>query len=206
MNRLRRPALAAIAAMALMAVVGASTASATVLCKNSTSTTKCTDDYASGTAFEATLTTGSTYVFETSGGTTLDTCTGSTIKGQTTNTGSSTSTLEIFLSSKSWGSCSFTTITLKVGDFEIHHIAGTDSGTLTEVHGSETTLNTIFGTCVYGSGSALNLGTLVGGNPAAIVINTSMPKISGNFACPSTGILTANYTVTSPKPLYVSAG
>jgi len=206
MKYIKMLSLAALAAMALMAVVGATTASATVLCKNSSNTTTCSEDYASGTAIEGTITSGTTAVLETSGGTVLDTCTESTVKGNTETTGGSSATVKGDIKTLTWGSCTRTTNTLAVGSLEIHHTAGSDNGTLTATGTTEVTIDTIFGSCVYGTGTGLNLGTVVGGNPATLSINVGVPKISGNFACPATGIWTANYTVTSPKPLFVSAG
>jgi len=98
------------------------------------------------------------------------------------------------------------TNTLKAGNLSIHHIAGTDNGTLTLTGGYEVTINTIFGTCVFGSGEALDMGKITGGSPATINTEKAvLPKISGNAACPSHGVSSAQFTVTSPSSLYVSA-
>jgi hypothetical protein len=191
--------LAAVAAAALMAFVGAGTASATVLCKEA-KTSGCTNDYASGTSIEATLEGSAELV---AGGFIEDTCTGSTIKGKTSSTGGASSTVGGSASALTWSNCSLTTTTSKLGTLEIHHITGTDNGTLT-ASGFEVTIAQIFGNCVYKSGTGNDLGTLKGGAPATISISTTVTG-GGAFGCPSTATWTAAYTVTSPNPLYISA-
>ncbi len=119
--------LAAVAAMALMAFVGTGTASATVLCKTNL-TTGCAaagQDYPAGTGIHATS--ESSGILETTGGVILDTCTGSTVKGKTSNTGSASTTVSGPIEELAWGVCRRTTNTLKLGSLEVHHIAGTDN-------------------------------------------------------------------------------
>lgn len=209
MKYMKMLGLAAIAAAALMAFVGASSASATVLCKvtpeGANATCPSTQDYPAGTKIESTLEAGTTAILE-SGSTVLDTCTASTVAGETKTTGSATETVKGPITTLSWGTaatpCSKTTDTISKGELEIHWIKGTHNGTLVG-KGSEVTINTIFGTCVYGSSTGITFGTVESGSPAKIAINAVVPKISGNFACPETSRWTANYTVTSPTPLYV---
>lgn len=203
MKYIKMLGLAAVAAAALMAFVGASTASATVLCKEG-KTSGCAaagKAYASGTAVEATLTSGTSAEL-LAGGFLEDTCTGSTIKGTTSNAGSSTETVRGSASSLTWSGCTFTTTTKTLGTLEIHWISGTDNGTLT-ASGFEVNVNQPFGTCTYKSGTGNDLGTLKGGNPASIVISTTVTG-GGAFGCPSTATWNAAYTVTAPKPLFVS--
>lgn len=166
--------------------------------------------YGAGTTIHATQKAGTTAVLETTGTnpTTLDTCTTSTIHGETSNAGSSTTTVSGSIGILSWGvagttPCSKTTDTLNAGELEIHWISGTDNGTLTGKN-AEVTVNTIFGTCVYGTGASFDLGTLVGGTSPTISIDATVPKISGNFACPGEATWTAEYEVTEPHALYVS--
>ncbi len=198
--------LAAVAAMALMAFVGAGTASATVLCKT-TLTTGCAaagQDYPAGTKIHATS--EGSAVLETTGGVVLDTCTGSTVKGKTSNTGGASETVSGPIEELAWGACSRTTNTLKLGSLEVHHIAGTDNGTLTATGGIEVTILTIFGTCTFGTGANLDIGRVTGGAPATIDTDkTVVPKIAGNAACPAHGVWNANFIVTEPTPLYVAA-
>jgi len=201
MKHLKIFGLAAIAGMALVAFLGAGSASATRLC--STNTSPCPEawNYFTGTNVSMSLQESST--LETTGGTVLDTCNEATLQGPTTTFGGATETVKILLTSVTWGSCTRTTNTLSNGELELHWSGATGNGTITG-RGTEWTVNTVFGTCVYGFGPfGVDLGTVKGGNPASVSINALIPKISGNFVCPSEARWTANYRVTSPWPLYV---
>jgi hypothetical protein len=57
--------------------------------------------------------------------------------------------------------------------------------------------------CTYGTGTARDLGTLTGGNPATIDVNTVLIKQAGGFLCPPEAEWTASYTVPVPRPLYI---
>ncbi|MGN6274920.1 MAG: hypothetical protein ACTHNP_03195 [Solirubrobacterales bacterium] len=190
--------LAAIAAAALMAFVGASSASATVLCKTAMTEgcAKAGWAYPEHTVVESSST-GSGIL--TTGETTLDTCTGSTITGKTENEGSETTTVHGPNQVINWGKCTSETKTTILGELEIHWISGTDNGTMTSI-GTQVTVKTIFGTCTY---SASDIGTLVGGNPATIEIKELSVKLVSGF-CPPETKWTDSFTVTSPKPLFVS--
>jgi hypothetical protein len=201
MKKLKMLGLLAVAFVALTASAGASTASASVLCKTNANTETCPEPYFAGQALEATQT-GGTSILEAPGGTVLDTCTGSTLKGKTTNSGGSSEAVKASVESLSWSGCTRTTDTLKTGSLEFDWIAGTDNGTLT-ASGTEWTVETIFGSCTYGFGAGTDLGTVTGGSPATITIATSIKKISG--PCPESTTWTASYTFTEPKPLYVAS-
>jgi len=207
MKHLKILGLAAVAAMALMAFLGAGTASATVLCKTQMGFTSCYVagwEYPVTTSVEITQTPATTMVLETTGGVVLDTCVGSTLSGSMTFAGAAIATPQIALAKLEWGACSRTTHTLKLGKLEVHHISETDNGTLTATGGIEVTINTIFGSCVFGTGEALDVGKLTGGNPATINTQKAViPKISGNAACPAHAVWNAQFTVTSPAPIYV---
>ena len=202
--------LAAVAAMALMAFVGAGTASATALCKTTPTTSgsnigECPSAWTVD-AVESQL--SGTASLETLGGTVLDTCTKGSVSGTTNGTGSTTETVSGNISALTWGTeaspCSKTTDTITNGSREIHAIGDTHNGTLTASNG-EVTVNTIFGTCVYGVGTNKDLGEVVGGNPATLAINTIVNKKSGNATCPAEPRWTANYEVTS-SPLWIATG
>jgi hypothetical protein len=123
------------------------------------------------------------------------------------NPGSSTTTVKSGLSSITWSSCTFTTDTISPGYAELHHIAGTDNGTLTTIN-TQVTLNTgLFGSCVFGTGatgSPLDVGTTVGGNPGSLTLNTTFLRSSG--LCPSTIIVSGKYVATEPTNAWVAAG
>ncbi|MGN6276465.1 MAG: hypothetical protein ACTHNP_11150, partial [Solirubrobacterales bacterium] len=199
MKHLKTLALAALAAAALTAFAGAGSASATVFCKTNL-TSGCAAsgwDYPAGTVIEFSSTTEAVDNFD--GGPTLDTCIGSRIKAKTANTGSSTETVKGPIEELDWGNCTNKTTTIVNGEFETHWIPGTDNATVTII-GTQWTISTIFGSCVY---TASDIGTLVGGNPATIEIKEqSIKLVSG--PCPSETKWTESFAVTSPKPLFVS--
>ncbi len=200
MKYIKMLGLAAVAAMALMAF-GAGTASATELYQLKTGANAVT--LGKGTTIDASLT-GSAKL--EAGGEVLDTCTGGTVDGVVDNPGSSTTTVSGPINELTWTGCTKPTTTVKTGALEIHYSSNTN-GTVTG-SGSEVTINGIFGTsCVYGTGAGTDLGTLVGATGphahATLAINTSVPRVSGGFLCPSTAVWNANYTVTSPTGLVV---
>jgi hypothetical protein len=199
MKYIKMLGLAVVAAAAVMAFIGAGTASATVLCK--TATNPCTEKHGDVT-IHGTLVGSATLE---SGSEVLDTCTASMIHGKVEQTGSATSTVSGKISELTWGSCTNPTTTVTLGSLEIHHIAGTNNGTLTAI-GTEVTVSGIFGvSCTYGAGTGLDLGTVKGGSPSIITISTKVKKTAGSFVCPSEPTWTAEYKVTEPSPLFVSA-
>lgn len=207
MKYLKMLGLAAMAAAVLMAIVGAGTASATVICKNNLNTEKCSEPYAVGTEGTASLAAGTTALFATTEGEVLDTCTESTIKSTLKEAGSSTTTVKSGVSTMTFGKCTFATKVLNGGSAELHWIKGTDNGTLTTFN-TEVTINTVFfGSCVYGAPSTgIDVGTTVGGNPGSMTLNTVFPRISGSFICPEDGVFTGKYVATSPTNAWVAAG
>lgn len=208
MKYLKMLGLAAIAAAALTALVGAGTASATVLCKNNLNTEKCSEPYPVGTKGTASLAAGNSAIIEDLSGNILNTCTGSTATETLQNAGSATTTVvgKVAASGITWSGCTFPTKTISGGEAELHWISGTDNGTLT-AKGFEVTINTaIFGSCVYGLGSTMkDWGTIVGGAPGSFTANAIVTKISGSF-CPNEARVTAKYINTEPKAGYVTAG
>lgn len=219
MKYLKLIGLAAVAAMALMAFIGAGSASATALCSTTPTTTgenigECPSgwDYAAGTEIHAEL--EGNAILETLGGTELAKCTVGTIQAHTTNTGSTTETVEAKITALTWGAvgagCNKTVDTLKTGHLIIHTDVGDDHNGLVTATTSEVTVNTIFGSCIYGTGAERSIGTLTHSTAtephATIDINTTVLKVGGNAACPTETRWTASYTVTSPKPLYVATG
>jgi hypothetical protein len=195
--------LAAVAAAALMAFVGASTASATVLCANNGSTTACSSKYAAGTAIKA----------ENEGTATLTTsfknieCTGSNVEGTTSNTGKSGEAVSGSVSSLTFTGCNCEVKVLKTGSLSVTWISGTDNGTL-KSSGAEVTANcsTIFGTvhCIYAT-SSTDLGTLTGGTTAKMDISSAdIPRLTTNALCDESANWDATYKVTSPDSLFVA--
>jgi hypothetical protein len=187
MRCLKMLGLAAVAAAALAAFVGAGTASATVLCH--TTTTPCSQKWAVGTAVQFDLQTGTSAVWQTTGGVTLNTCTGGTLKGTISNAGSATETVKIAVpaSGFSWSSCTTGQQTLEGGEIEIHAISGTDDGTLT-MKGFAFTTNTVqYGVCTYTAGTGTHLGKITASKTGEAVIDFEvvMTKKEGGVLCPS---------------------
>jgi hypothetical protein len=188
---------AIFAVTAVLAFIGADSASATVLCNEPAS--ECTS-YEKGASLSAFLT-GST-TLSTTGGTLLDTCTLGMSEGTTSSAGGSSETVSESIEELTWESCTNTTDTVSNGELEIHSISGTNNGTVTGKNIS-VTVNTAFGSCTYGTGTAIDLGTLVGGSPAMLEVNTILSKTAGGLLCPSEAEWAASYALTSPEPLYV---
>lgn len=205
MKYLKMLSLAAVAAAALMAFLGAGTASATVICKNNLNTTACSEKYPVGTKGTASLAAGTTAVLETTAGEALVTCTESVISSTLENAGSATTTVKSGVSTMTFANCNLPVVVLKGGSAELHHIAGTDNGTLT-TFGTEVTVQIFGTTCVYGSGSGLDVGITVGGNPGSMQLSTVFPRISGSFICPADARFTGKYVATSPTNAWVAAG
>jgi hypothetical protein len=203
MKYLKALGIAAVAAMVLTAFLGASSASATVLCK--TTSTPCGAEwhYSTGTEIHATLKPGTKAIFSASG--IIGECSESTIASKTTNTGSASETVDgkIEKEKLTWGSCTAEkTETVKGGLLEIHWIPGTDNGTVT-MREVEWTSKSAGISCTYGAGEGIDLGTLTGGAESTISVNTIV-NVTGGFLCPKTVTWTAEYVVTSPTPLFVS--
>lgn len=196
--------LAAVAAMALTAFLGAGSASATVLCKTQM-TEGCAAagwDYPIGTVIDASLEAETTLRLKNTSGTTLVTCTASTVKGETTNTGSATETVDGNASVLTFEGCDNPIHLVTPGSFEVHSIVGTDNGTVTA--NGVTVILTIFGvSCVYTT-DGTHAGVATGGSMGTVDFNTVLKKEVGGFLCPETIIWNGAYTVTSPEPLYVS--
>jgi hypothetical protein len=197
MNHLVKAILAAVAALTVAGIMGTGAASATVLCK--TTTTPCGSPYPAGTLIVPSLS-GSNSL-ETLEGVTLDTCVSTQIKTKIEKAGSSTSTVYGPNTELIAGGCTMTTDTLKLGALEIHHITGTDNGTVTGLLAEVTVNTSIFGSCVYGAGTAVDIGTLLGGESPTIKVNGIVKKVSG--ICPNEARWTGEYKITEPKPLYV---
>jgi hypothetical protein len=177
----------------------ASSASATVL-RNSSGILP------AGTEIKGSLTGGTATLTDTEGHV-LDTCSGSSISGKTSNAGSSTETVKGSVASTAltWSGCTVATSTTEGGELEIHSITGTTNGTLTAKKFKVSINTVLFGNCVYTAGEGTDMGTLKGntaGN-ATMEVNAIVTKVSG--ICNNTGKWVATYAVTSPSPLWVEA-
>jgi hypothetical protein len=208
MNYLKMLGLAAIAAMGLMAFLGAGSASATVICK--TNADPCPSAWMVNSGEELSATLEGTAALESTGGETLDTCTGGSVSGPTEQTGSATETVSIksSITQVAWSGCTATTDTVSGGTTEFHKINGVNAFTVT-VRETKVTVN-IFGvSCVYGFESTYkDIGKFIPAEPpkkARMEISTIVPKTSGGFLCPSETRWTATYVATSPNEGFLYA-
>lgn len=193
--------LAVTAAIALMAVLGAGTASATALYKGETM-------LPAGTEISASQVGNS--VFEETSGTVLDTCSGSTLKTKTENTGGSTETSKSTFAKENltWSGCSTSTSTGEGGGIEVHWNISLE-GSIT-VKSMKVNLLLLGSTCGYTAGSGVSLGTLLGktkaGENAQIVVNSVLQGVTGNSVlCPADVKWVGEYKVESPAPLHPTA-
>ncbi|HET9197591.1 MAG TPA: hypothetical protein VFN92_04965 [Solirubrobacterales bacterium] len=201
MKHLKTLAIAGMTAAFLTVLLGAGSASATVLCKKNV--IPCQEaDYPANTTFHMTLEAETSSVFRDTTKNVVGTCTTSTIEGTTSNTGAAGKPVEGPLKALTFGGCASATAVIELGKFQIHYVAGTNTlGALTLV-GTKVTISSVFGSCVYGSGAGVEIGELTGGAPAKADINTVVTKISGSFICPTSIVWEAKYVVTVPEPLY----
>jgi hypothetical protein len=190
--------LAAVAAAALMAFVGASTASAAVLC--STTTTSCDSVVPAGTkiGFESEE---STSLKETGATEPLDTCKKSKVTGELTSAGGASSNPTGPITTLDWEECTWTTTTIALGKLEVTGpLTGTSSGTVKSDAEIKVTISIpFFGSCVYGVTAGTSLGTLVEGKPATFAANAVASKLSGSsITCPSTANWSGGYLMNEP--------
>lgn len=210
MKHLKVLGLAAIAAVALMAFLGACTASATVICKTQPTNGECPAGwtYSAGAEGEASLAAGTTAVLETTTGEALITCTELSVESVLDSAGGATATATSHVASVFYSGCTHTLFFLKNGSTELHWIPGTSNGTLTITNNEVTVI--IFGvSCnygAYGTGGPItvDLGTVVGGNPASITVNSVFPKTAGGFLCPNDARFTGKFVATAPTAAWVA--
>lgn len=203
--------LAAVAAMALMAFVGASSASATVLCKVTPtgSPAECSSAYGKKQVYN----TKATDPILTATGAEDVTCTSSETSIEQTNAGGAAETVKGNIKTLSFTgcktvpaniSCTVTAVGLPFSG-EIHKSSENHDGTVIVTNG-KTQVKCAFGflNCVFGKAS-LDL-TLDAGNPASITTNEvelEQQEELGFEECPESSKWDATYVATSPTAIYV---
>lgn len=198
--------LASTLALVLVVFVKVSAGPATVLCANNSNTTTCSAPIGQGA--ELSTTSVSKVKLETTFKNIE--CESSSMKSKIENPGSSSSTVKALVEGLTFEGCNCSLVVLQNGSFEVHHIAGTDNGTVT-ASGTEITssCSTIFGTvhCIYITENA-HFGTLVGsGSQAKLKAEKlTIARKSTNAICDEQALLTAEYVGPSEKPLFVSEG
>jgi hypothetical protein len=217
MKYLKMLGLAAIAALALTAVVGAGSAAANAkLCKKAISPCPAGEAYPAGTKISASLKTKTHAQLTTSLGTI--TCTKSAVAGETTQ--ESGNPLHGVITAVSFEGCTLASTACTVTPQNLPYTAtGTagatvGNGTLTVERSRTKTENGtideggrpqaavqcgVLINCTFGSGDISF--AVTGGAPAQGAVNQSLEREGG--LCPSTSTWEAEYTVTSPSPLFI---
>ena len=192
----------AVVASLLLAI--SSTASATVLCKNNSNTTTCSEPYAIGTEIEAKGVTN--VVIDTEFKTVECKITSGT--GEITNAGSSTSAVVITDIASVYEKCNCSVVVLQFGELTLTYIEGTDNAT-SIWNNEELTVScsTLFGNvhCIYRTENT-DTGKLIGGTPATVNTSGAVPRKPTNSLCSGEANVTDTSEISSPQPLYVSAG
>lgn len=204
MRHLRIFGLVATAAVTLLAAIGASSASATELYKNTEPTA---DTLGKGTTIQASLKPETSFITEwTGGGGALHTCTSSEIAFEIEKAGGEATHPTGNVSTLSFTGCSHTTDVLAAGKLTIEDDNGTTNGRVLS-SGLELELySTGFGkniVCKTGSGGT-PIGTLTG---AATENSHAVLDINAVMLCnESSTRLRATYIVTNPTGLIVEEG
>ncbi|MFN8216736.1 MAG: hypothetical protein U0R71_09080 [Solirubrobacterales bacterium] len=194
MRHLKILGLAVIAAAALTAFVGASSASATVLCN--TSTNPCGSKLAGESTIKAELSEGKAVL--TAGLGKVE-CSVSEIEGKTgaaagSNTGA--------LSKLSLSSCNAAFETKKAGSLTVNYTSGANGQVVAE--GFEVFYNLGGIECTYGGTVSEGI-TATGGSPMIVkAVNAPIPKLKGGILCGNPMKLNAIYKVTTPSSLFVA--
>jgi hypothetical protein len=206
--------LAAIAAVAAMAFIGASSASATMLCKVKTDpcpTTPTNQLIPVNTVLKAKLKAGTSATLKA--GFAEVVCTASTVEGKVTNAGGGAGVAVLgSITSATWTSCTCTgqaaTATAEALPWsaELNWVAG-NNGSM-KVTGVKVKVVCLGETCFYG-GEVKGL-EVVGGNPAHVLAaagNVKITRLAGSgIFCANPAEWIADYEVTEPNPLYVTNG
>lgn len=188
-------------AVGLAAFVGAGSAAAkTVFC--STTSTPCSSPYKEGTKYDATLLNQAKLEIGTTGET-FDECKKETVRGSLTK--EKEETVFLGITQLTLEECERAVKTLVNGEFEVHHIAGTDNGTVT-AYFTEITVVLLGVSCVYGAGEGVNFGTITGSLKSPIFhITGELPRVAGGIACPATATWDAEAEFSEPRPLFVES-
>lgn len=204
MRSLKSLAVIVVSSLAAMAAIGVSSASATELC--STVTSPCSGTkYGSGTSLEATL------VKETKatlgGGSVTVTCSGMTLKGETTSAGSGAEgVVSGTVTTLSFQECKAGEVNCTVETKNLPYVA--------EISAIEAGDGAVFLTDPTGLSAAVKCGVisctftaaeaefaLNGGNPALLTASKAPFQGSGGGSCPAAPTLSAEMQVGKPAPM-----
>ncbi len=202
MKHLIKTGLAAAVICVAMALIGAGSASATVLCKSAPANNVCPAADVYGVGSELSANSVGNISFTTNGGTTLWTCKSASYKTTVTDAGGVGKNVKLDDTNYSFNECSYTFTLLRAGNSELGWTGS--HGGFDAAGGTEFRVSGIFGaTCVYGWGAALEF-TFTGGNPATIPSNgVQIPRIMGGISCPAQLRMYLTLAFNTPSPLYL---
>lgn len=205
MKCLKMLGLAVVAAMALVALLGAASASATVLCTENKIPCPATEDYEFNTEIE--MSPVSSFVVKSTNGTVFSTCAHSTIKGRTENTGGKGAAVKVEVTELAFAECTNKITTTVLGRLTIEYIRFTNTVAEMRIKNTQVTVSSIFGSCVYGAAESP-------GTPAGLLTGATMTgvgtfhgkavfsKVEGSALCPADVTWEDQYTITKPTQLY----
>lgn len=193
MKRIKIEGLVILAAMALMASVAPGNASATALEIEGWAEDE-------SVTIEASLKSGTSTLLKTTGGLFANTCTESSLKGDTESPFIGT-TVTGAVDSFSFTSCTNSVTVHKAGTLHVQQISSTTNGTVSW-SGAEVTVGSPFGTLNCKPGAGVDIGTLTGSKEGTALLDISAVLNCG-FLLPSAK-WEATYVVTSPVGLGVA--
>jgi len=180
------------------AAMAASPASASVFCSTAPANHICPSKYPDGTAFKAK---NSTNIVLKAGFQEFS-CSESVVEGSIKGSTVALSNFKLQQCAAPGGFAATETYTL--GSWTFPWAEGTHNAALGEGH-AEWKISYIGTTCWYdipGSGPQGGI-SLTGGSNPTMTLNSKIPKLAGGFLCASPAQLTGQYTISTPKPLYI---
>jgi hypothetical protein len=196
--------LVAFLAVLVAGAIGIGSASATVLCKKWQSPCLKAETYPENTEINATLEAGNSLEIKDTLAKPLSTCTGSTIKGKTTNVGSETEPVNGNVATLTFTGCAVQVFVLAPGQFSIDYVGPNTSGRLT-LTGTRVTIIQEFTDCIYTTGAGAIAGPMTSAKEMTsptIDFAVTLTREAGGFPCPADIIWSAKYVVTAPNPLF----
>jgi hypothetical protein len=184
-------------------------ARADVLCKTPSNPNPCgVNTYAAGTVFNAKLKTGTTAKITTGGGDIqpVITCTASTLGLWNINGGGANRVnLSVVMTSLTFTGCTSAPVACSAAA-TVGNLAGGSIAWIANPAGNNGNLKLVpptisftcgNRTCVLGGHDFSQAGVITGGNPAALKISGWAMDVKGTAGCPLSGVLTADYELTS---------
>lgn len=196
MKHLKMCVLAAAAVVAAMAFMGASSASAIVLCTKNENPCRKENTI---TTLQASLKSGETSALEETSGSAISTCTAVDFDSKVSSNGT---VITATIPTMDLTNCNPTTDVVKAGELEIKENAEHEPEIIAK--GTEITVPVLGVSCTYGAGAGAKLGALLVGEPASFYIDPTFNKSAGGILCPSDSRWTGGtWPITNHSAVYV---